>query len=154
MSARARILAIDDSPEILQVVERSLGERFETTLVGEVSTGRKRLEEAEFDLVLCDIQLPDESGLVLVEEISSRRPQTAVVLITGMDEPEVVDRALELGVHGYLVKPFWPGQLLITAQMSVEEAVELIRKGSCTHFDPEVVDVLFEHLDDTLALRG
>jgi putative two-component system response regulator len=132
MSARPRILAIDDSPEILRVVERSLGEHFGTTLVSDVSAGRKRLEEAEFDLVLCDIQLPDESGLVLVEEISSRRMEMAVVLITGMDDPDVVGRALELGVHGYLVKPFWPGQLLITAQTALRrqalEAAERMRR--------------------------
>ncbi|MDQ3724794.1 MAG: PAS domain-containing protein [Actinomycetota bacterium] len=131
-SASARILAIDDSPEILRVVERTLSERFECRLAGDVPEARDRLAAEDFDLVLCDIQLPGESGLELVEEMRSDRSGTAVVLITGMDDPGVVNRALELGVHGYLVKPFWPGQLLITAQTALRrrslEAAERHRR--------------------------
>ncbi len=57
------------------------------------------------------------SGLALAEEITEEHPETAVVLITGKDDPEVARQAFGFGghgVHGYLVKPFWPGQLLIT----------------------------------------
>jgi len=59
----------------------------------------------------------DGSGLVLAEEITGEHPETAVVLITGKDDPEIARQAFGFGghgVHGYLVKPFWPGQLLIT----------------------------------------
>jgi PAS domain S-box-containing protein len=57
------------------------------------------------------------SGLALAEEITEEHPETAVILITGKDDPEIAQQAFGLGghgVHGYLVKPFWPGQLLIT----------------------------------------
>lgn len=57
------------------------------------------------------------SGLALAEEITEEHPETAVVLVTDKDDPEVAKRAFGFGghgVHGYLVKPFWPGQLLIT----------------------------------------
>jgi putative two-component system response regulator len=131
-SASARILAIDDSPEILRVVERTLSERFECALAGDVPEARERLAGEDFDLVLCDIQLPGESGLELVEEMAADRTDAAIVLITGMDDSGVVSRALELGVHGYLVKPFWPGQLLITAQTALRrralEAAESRRR--------------------------
>jgi putative two-component system response regulator len=131
-SPRARILAIDDNPEILRVVERSLGQGFDCEFAQDVPSGRQKLAADRYDLVLCDIQLPGESGLVLVEELVRERPETAVAMITGMDDREVVDRALELGVHGYLVKPFWPGQLLITAQTALRrrdlEAAEKLRR--------------------------
>jgi PAS domain S-box-containing protein len=58
------------------------------------------------------------SGLALAEEITEEHPETAVILIAGKDDPEIARQAFGLGghgVHGYLVKPFWPGQLLITA---------------------------------------
>jgi PAS domain S-box-containing protein len=58
------------------------------------------------------------SGLALAEEITEEHPETAVILITGKDDPEIARQVFGLGghgVHGYLVKPFWPGQLLITA---------------------------------------
>lgn len=132
MSKRARILAIDDNPEVLRVVERALGDRFDCEFAEDVPAARERLADAEFDLALCDIQMPGESGLVLVEELREERPVLAVVLITGMDDSAVVDRAMELGVHGYLVKPFWPGQLLITAQTALRrrtlEAAEEFRR--------------------------
>jgi PAS domain S-box-containing protein len=59
----------------------------------------------------------DDSGLSLAEEITEEHPETAVVLIAGKDDPELAAKAFGFGghgVHGYLVKPFWPGQLLIT----------------------------------------
>jgi PAS domain S-box-containing protein len=131
-SDSARILAIDDSPEILRVVERTLRERFECALASDVPEARERLAAEGFDLILCDIQMPGESGLELVEELAADRTDAAIVLITGMDDPTVVSRALELGVHGYLVKPFWPGQLLITAQTALRrralEAAESRRR--------------------------
>ena len=65
--------------------------------------------------------MPGESGLVLVEEIAREHPETAVVLVTGVDDPEVAEQAFRLGAHGYLVKPFWPGQLLITVANALRQ---------------------------------
>jgi len=113
-SAPARILATDDRPEVLRLVERTLGERYECEFAGSVEEARGKLGEGDFELALCDIQMPDESGLVLVEEIARAPADTAIVLITGVDDMEVAERAFAMGAHGYLIKPFWPGQLLIT----------------------------------------
>lgn len=132
MSAGARILAIDDSAETLRVVERTLAQRFECEFARDVPSAREKLASGGFDLALCDIQMPGESGLDLVEEMTASGSQTGIVLITGMDDPEVVGRALKLGVHGYLVKPFWPGQLSITVQTALRrrelEAAERTRR--------------------------
>ena len=120
-SAPARILATDDRPEVLRLVERTLGDRYECEFAGSVEEARERLAAGEFALALCDIQMPGESGLVLVEEIAREHPATAIVLVTGVDDSEVAERAFELGAHGYLVKPFWPGQLLITAMNALRQ---------------------------------
>jgi cyclic di-GMP phosphodiesterase len=117
---RARILATDDRPEMLRLIDRSLGERYECDYANSVEEARGKLSEnGTFDLALCDIEMPGESGLVLVEEIARDRPETGIVLVTGVDDPDVARRAFELGAHGYLVKPFWPGQLLITAMTAL-----------------------------------
>jgi PAS domain S-box-containing protein len=111
----ARILATDDRPEILRLIDRTLGDRYDLRFADSVEAARARLVEGgEVDLALCDIQMPDESGLVLVEELAREHPETAIVLVTGVDDPEVAKQAFEFGAQGYLVKPFWPGQLLIT----------------------------------------
>jgi PAS domain S-box-containing protein len=118
---RARILATDDRPEILRLVERTLGETYECEFAGSVADARKILAGNEFDLALCDIQMPNESGLVLVEEIVRDHPDTAIVLVTGVDDHEVARQAFEMGAQGYLVKPFWAGQLLITAMNALRQ---------------------------------
>jgi PAS domain S-box-containing protein len=117
----ARILATDDRPEILRLVERTLSETYECEFASSVAEARQVLAGSEIDLALCDIQMPNESGLVLVEEIARDHPDTAIVLVTGVDDHEVARQAFEMGAQGYLVKPFWPGQLLITAMNALRQ---------------------------------
>lgn len=113
----ARILVTDDKPEMLRLVDKALGEQYRCEFAASTAQAHKKLASTNFQLALCDIQMLDGSGLILAEEITEEHPDTAVVLITGKDDPEVAARAFGFGghgVHGYLVKPFWPGQLLIT----------------------------------------
>jgi putative two-component system response regulator len=65
--------------------------------------------------------MPAESGMVLAEEIAHDHPGTAVVMVTGVDDPDVAEDAFRLGAHGYLVKPFWAGQLLITVANALRQ---------------------------------
>jgi PAS domain S-box-containing protein len=114
----ARILVTDDQPEMLRLVDRALGEQYRCEFAGSIAQAHRKLASTHFHLALCDIQMLDGSGLVLAEEITEEHPETAVVLVTDRDDPEVARQAFGFGghgVHGYLVKPFWPGQLLITA---------------------------------------
>lgn len=118
----ARILATDDRPEVLRLIERALGERYACEFADSVEEARAKLtQNGSFDLALCDIQMPGESGLVLVEEIVRDHPDTAIVLVTGVDDSTVAKQAFEMGANGYLVKPFWPGQLLITAMNALRQ---------------------------------
>jgi putative two-component system response regulator len=129
---KARILAIDDEPEILEMVHQVLGPRFDCALAGDLAIAKRRLEASRFDAVLCDVQMPGESGLALIEDLLTEYPDTAVIPIARVDDESVVERALELGVYGYLVKPFLPGQLLITTQTALRrrdaEAAERMRR--------------------------
>jgi PAS domain S-box-containing protein len=114
----ARILVTDDQPEMLRLVDRALGEQYRCEFAGSVALAHRKLASTHFHLALCDIQMLGGSGLSLAEEITEEHPEIAVVLITDKDDPEVARQAFGFGghgVHGYLVKPFWPGQLLITA---------------------------------------
>ncbi len=120
-AAKLRILATDDQPEILRLFERVLGGRFRCDFAASVAEARERLRETTYDLALCDIEMPGESGLVLVAEIAAEHPRTAIVLVTGEDDPEVAERGFLLGAHGYLVKPFWPGQLLVTTMNALRQ---------------------------------
>jgi DNA-binding NtrC family response regulator len=78
-TALARILATDDRPEILRLVDRTLGETYECEFADSVAEARERLVENQFDVALCDTQMPNESGLVLVDEIARDHPDMAIV---------------------------------------------------------------------------
>ena len=120
-NGKPRVLATDDRPEILRVIERSLGGSFDCEFAGGVAEARGKLEASSFELAICDIEMPGESGLVLVEEIAERWPDTAVIVLTGIDDTAVSERAFGLGAKGYLVKPFWPGQLMISSQIALRQ---------------------------------
>jgi PAS domain S-box-containing protein len=102
---------------MLRLVDRALGGEYRCEFAGTIAQAHKKLAATPFHLALCDIQMLGGSGLALAEEITEEHPETAVILVTEKDDPEVARQAFGFGgrgVHGYLVKPFWPGQLLIT----------------------------------------
>jgi putative two-component system response regulator len=134
IDARARILAIDDDPEVLRLVEQTLADRFECEFAGDLPAAREKLEAGAYDLALCNVELSGEAWPELVKGVVEGAPKTAVVLLAERDDPGVVDRALALGVHGYLVKPLRPGQALIAVQAALRhrelEAAEQARRRS------------------------
>jgi putative two-component system response regulator len=110
------------------------------------------LAEGEFDLALCDIQMPGESGLVLIEEIADRHPDMAIVLVTGVDDPEIAEKTFRLGAHGYLVKPFWPGQLLITTMNALRQRDLEMAEKARSRVLLDSAEKRAEHFRDELAL--
>ena len=117
----ARVLAVDDRAEQLRIAERALGGNFEFSFARNVEEARERLAAGSFELAICDIEMPGESGLVLVEELADTRPEIAVIVVTGIDDVAVAERAFGLGANGYLVKPFWPGQLKISCLLALHQ---------------------------------
>ena len=141
---KARILAIDNDPATLAMVDRILGERYRCELASDVSEARRRIAEDGFGVVLCDVQMPGDSGLALVEELAAESEATAVVPIAGAEDSTLVEHALEIGVYGYLVKPFSAGQLLITTETALRrlevEAVERARRRTLQETIQAAVD--------------
>jgi putative two-component system response regulator len=151
---RACILATDDRPEILRLIERALSERYRCRFAASVAEAREKLAGESFDLALCDIQMPQESGLVLVEEIVRGHPETAVVMLTGVDDPGVAERAFQLGAHGYLVKPFWPGQLTITVANALRQhALERVERRRHEALRHELIEAQRQAIADLQASR-
>jgi PAS domain S-box-containing protein len=118
---------------MLRLVDRALGGRYRCEFAGSAIQAHEKLASTSFQLALCDLQMLDGSGLDLARKIAEEHPQTAVVLVTDRDDPDVAREAFGLGVHGvhgYLVKPFWPGQLLITA-------MNALRRRELEHLESE-----------------
>jgi DNA-binding NtrC family response regulator len=125
----AATLIVDDDEELAETVRRLLtAEGYDCTIALNAKDARRALEEREFAVALVDVMMPDESGLVLVNDMLAQHPSLAVVMVTGVDDPEVAKLAIDGGVYGYVVKPFTPSQVLITvANASMRRCVEIQR---------------------------
>ena len=113
-----KVLVIDDSPEIIEVVSLCFQLRWNGTEVIPASDGAKGLEllEAENpDLVILDIGLPDTDGFQVLREIR-RFSQVPVIMLTVRGEDTDVARGLELGADDYITKPFSHVELMARVQ--------------------------------------
>lgn len=104
----ASILIVEDEPAI-QLAVRGLLRR-EGHDIRVASTGSEAVElltDADFDLVLTDLSLPDDvSGLDVVRHVRGQRPGTPVVLFTAFGSEQVARDALAAGAFDYVAKPF------------------------------------------------
>jgi serine phosphatase RsbU (regulator of sigma subunit) len=109
-----RILVVDDDEPLVRVMARTLRSRgFECDVALSGAEARQLFHAGDYPLVLLDVRLPDESGYGLLEELKSLRPDTAVVMISGVDDAELGKAALEHGAHAYHVKPVGATQLYL-----------------------------------------
>ena len=122
--AEEQILIIDDSTELRSLLESILPYSGYQTL--SASTGEEGIELATKlhpDVILVDLELPDTTGLKVIEELNRRGITIPAIMITGYGSEGTAARALRLGAQGYLVKPFTTEEVL----SSVEKALVVRR---------------------------
>jgi putative two-component system response regulator len=101
------VLVVDDDEQVRTLVEQlleSVGYRCSTVSSG--AAALRMLDTTRFELLLCDLQMPGESGLEVIERVRSAHPDTAAIMVTGVDDEKLADDVLALGAYGYIVKPF------------------------------------------------
>ena len=106
------VLVVDDDPDIRAVLEEYLAKNDMRVTV--LASGRAMLEIFEteaIDLVLLDVRLPGENGMVLVQALRARA-SVPVMFLTGSAEEADRVMGLELGADDYVTKPFSPRELL------------------------------------------
>jgi putative two-component system response regulator len=109
-----RILIVDDEDQIRTLLARLLGAHgYECVTAESAAAGRRLLKELPVALVLSDVNMPGESGIDFTREVLAHFPDTAVVMVTGLDDRVYADVAIELGAYGYVLKPFKPNELII-----------------------------------------
>jgi putative two-component system response regulator len=109
-----RILIVDDEDQIRTLLARLLGAQgYECVTAESAAAARGILVELPVALVLSDVNMPGESGIDFTREVLAQYPDTAVVMVTGMDDRRYADIAIELGAYGYILKPFKPNELII-----------------------------------------
>ena len=107
MSARIRILVVDDHPIVRSGLTSVLSTQADFDVVGEASNGEEAIVAAsrlEPDLVLMDLRMPAKNGVDASAAILAVRPSTRVVVLTTYASDGEVLRAIEAGAVGYLLK--------------------------------------------------
>jgi len=106
MSARQKILIVDDEPDIRELLEITLGRmKLETRSARDVAEAREWLGRESFDLCLTDMRLPDGTGLELVQFIQQRYSHVPVAMITAFGSLDTAINALKAGAFDFLTKP-------------------------------------------------
>jgi len=110
---KANILIVEDDLDDRDYAAGILRPHYEVDFAANAQEARGKLIGWPPDLLLCDLYMPGEAGMDLAETIlATRRDEIAVVMVTGLDDPELAERALQLGASGYLVKPYRREDLL------------------------------------------
>ena len=117
------ILVVDDEENIRHTLCRVL-ERggYECCAVASVGEARTTLGEGRYELVLCDVRMPGESGVTLLRHLRSQHPGLPIVMVSGVSDPVFAAQALELGAFGYVAKPFEANQVLIEVANALRRA--------------------------------
>ncbi|MEF2553943.1 response regulator transcription factor [Aurantimonas sp. A2-1-M11] len=112
---KRHILVVDDDETLRGLLAFCLEqEGHRVVCVGSAKEMRAQLEARDPDLVLLDLGLPDEEGLVLARQLRARST-TPIMVLTGNLDQDVLLAALELGVDEFLRKPFDPRELILRA---------------------------------------
>ena len=113
--APAKVLVVDDHDDIRLLLRELLESRgYSVETAGDASEARSCLSERPFELALCDLNMPGESGLSLARHIAAAHPDTVTVVVTALDDPATADDALSCGAQAYVIKPFRSTELLAT----------------------------------------
>ena len=112
--AGPKTLIVEDEEALAKSMARILKSRgIEADTAFSGAEARQRMAAAEYGVVLLDVRLPDESGYGLLGELRALKPDIAVVMISGVDDPELGKAAVEHGAHGYFVKPIGSTELYL-----------------------------------------
>ena len=119
---RGSLLVVDDDKHILEAMAdylRSLGHRTETA--SSCSEAIKRMGELPFEVVICDVNLPDQDGFQLLDWSVKNAPETSVILVTGFGTIESAVEAIRLGAFDYLTKPVIDDELNFSIQRALSQ---------------------------------
>jgi putative two-component system response regulator len=123
----AKILIVDDEEPIRRSLVRLLDRvGFECATAADAAEARQLLTREQFDLMLCDVTMPGESGFSLLAHAHHAHPDLAVLMVTAVDSPSTTEPAARHGAYGCILKPFDTNVILINIVGALNRRAERI----------------------------
>ena len=148
---KATVLVVDDELGVRQSFNMMLKGGYHILFA---ETGREAIEVFEknfVDLVLLDINLPDINGIDLLERFMETDPNTAIIMVTAVNDVQTAVKAIKLGAHEYIIKPFIVDDVLDIIKRTLEKRRFDMKLLSASKKDTSPflqADILSEHSKD------
>ena len=121
--SRARILVVDDEETIRELLSKTLAlADYEVDVAPDGKTGIDRMRIIPYDLLITDLRMPGVDGLTVIREARRLNTDIPVIIVTGYSTEASAIEAINLGVQGYLTKPFRVPRVLAAAAKALGES--------------------------------
>lgn len=119
---RARVLVVDDEAPIRDLLSRTLAlADYEVDSAPDGATAVDRLRILDYDLLITDLRMPGVDGLSVIREARRLKADIPIIIVTGHSSEASAIEAINLGVQGYLTKPFRVPRVLAAAAKALGE---------------------------------
>lgn len=119
---KAKTLVVDDEELIRDLMVHTLNNYgYEVETAGNADEALERMDRSSVELALIDIQMPGKSGIELLGEIVDKYPDTAVVMVSGINEIDTALTTMKMGAYDYITKPFTPSVVAQRIELALEK---------------------------------
>ena len=126
-TARYNILIVDDDEATAEILSRRLSRQgFGTFVAGSGKLALELARSEKPDCILLDLRLPDVDGFELCQDLvdSQKTSEIPVIIVSGLERPDIIRRSRAAGCHYYVRKPYDPNVLLTLIRHAIDEARE------------------------------
>jgi excisionase family DNA binding protein len=121
-NARPRVLVVDDEASIRDLLAKTLAlAEYDVDVAPDGRSALERMRLYPYDLLIADLKMPGIDGLTVIREAKRYKADLPVIIITGFSTESSAIEAVNLGVAGYLTKPFRVPQVLAAAAKALGE---------------------------------